>query len=401
VVVALVELPGQDQPPSLRRSSASWDIRYPIFDLINPAYILDDHFYLLDWNPAFDEVIAKPLKLVRGRDHVWVFVQNLANREDVMRHAKDRYGGERAPLVDSEIFVFQSPSFGELRFRKIAAQITDEAGNPKGWSVALNVLDAGPGEGAWPAVLARIEEEVSWSRYAASYDTMLLEFPEYRDLVAEVTRGVGTQSRRVIDLGAGTGNGTLQLLHDRADLEVWAVELSETMLRTFRAKLAQEDPEIVDRLTVLKENIHRLDGLPDASFDAAVMINVLYAVSDRETLLGNVNRILKPGGVLSLSTPHRGTDTSRLFDALQRGLEKRGLLEEYQEQLDAALARHEAMDDLIHMDSVADILALLRRQGFEPEGEPRSAYVDSVVVIRATKARKPARPVVASPGQKP
>ena len=68
------------------------------------------------------------------------------------------------------------------------------------------------------------------------YDTFLLEFPEYLDLIKRVTSQVGN-ARRCLDLGAGTGNGTVCLLKGNPNREVWAVEINDTMLRNFRAKL--------------------------------------------------------------------------------------------------------------------------------------------------------------------
>ena len=152
LVIANAALPGEDQAPTpiVRRYSISQDIRQPILDLTVPTYILDQHFFLLDWNPAFDEVIAKPLKLVRGQDHAKALIQALGNVEEVVKHAKEVFGSERHPLVDTEILVFNSEKYGEVRFRKVAAQITDDEGNTKGWSVGLNVLDAGAGDGCGP-----------------------------------------------------------------------------------------------------------------------------------------------------------------------------------------------------------------------------------------------------------
>ena len=171
--------------------------------------------------------------------------------------------------------------------------------------------------------MARIEQTVSWSRYAAVYDALLLEFPEYLELVKQVTcrwdrRGGASTSAPVRATG-------VCLLEDDEKREVWAVEINDTMLRNFRAKLEASGLNDPDRLTVLKDNILRLDALPPRSFDAAVMINALYAVADQaEECLRSVNRVLKKGAVLSLSTPHRQTDVNRLFDRLEEVLERRG-----------------------------------------------------------------------------
>lgn len=164
-----------------------------------------------------------------------------------------------------------------------------------GWSVSLNVKEVEREEQTfWKTILKRIQDEVGWSRYAVVYDNLLLEFEEYGKLIKLVADQVGSAAR-CIDLGAGTGNTTLHLLESDPEREVWYVEINETMLRHFRAKLKSQHLDYGDRLTIIKDNIIRLDKFPPSSFDAAIMTNVLYAIDDREECLRNVNRILKTG----------------------------------------------------------------------------------------------------------
>jgi ubiquinone/menaquinone biosynthesis C-methylase UbiE len=388
LVLAEAGLPGDDQIPTpiVKRYTVSQDIRQPVFDLTVPTYILDRHFYLLDWNPAFDELVAQEIKLVRGQDHAKTFVQALTNCEEVVRHAQEVFGGAHYPLIDTEELVFPSCRYGQVRFRKVAAQIADGTGDIKGWSVSLDVIDAEDSARLWHDMLARIEDEVGWSRYGVVYDDLLLQFPDYRALVQQVAGLVGG-SRRCIDLGAGTGNGTIELLRD-PEREVWAVEINETMLHHLRAKLAPSGCEHEDRLTVVKDNLTRLDALPRAYFDAAVMTNVLYAVRDRQACLRQVNRVLKPHGVLALSTPHRGTDVDRLFKKLREALERQGVFEAFREQFDAARSRHHAMLHLIQRDTVDDTLEMLHEAGFEVEATIPDQYAGAVVVLKAVKVRE-------------
>jgi ubiquinone/menaquinone biosynthesis C-methylase UbiE len=401
VVIANVSLAGQyDAPTPLRvRDRVTQDIRHPIFDLTVPTYILDPYFYILDWNPAFDELIAKDIQLVRGQNHARSIVQNMSNCDESFRHAQEAFGGDRYPLVDTEPLVFMSKKYGELRFQKVAAQIANDDGSVKGWSVTLNILADG-GDRMWQALKERIEEEVGWSRYGAVYDRLLLEFDAYLRLLSQMTGLVGN-ARRCIDLGAGTGNGAIELLKGDPTREVWAVEINETMLRHFRSKL--EGPALAnarDRLTVVKDDVQRLDALPRASFDAAIMTNVLYAVRDREACLRQVNRILKPNGVFALSTSHRDTSVERLFDALRRALQLKGIFDEYQGHFDAARARHDAMMDLIKRDTVEDTVRMLKEAGFDIEQTLPEQYVGAVVIVKAVKAREPREATVSVPAER-
>lgn len=414
VVVADSALQGEDKLPTQRRQryTVSQNIRRPIFDLIVPAYLLDDRYYILDWNPAFDTLVARSLKLCRGTSHAGVFVRELVNREQTIKHSNDRFNESSVPLVDTEELIFDTGRFGEpfgkIWFQKLAAQITDAEGRTMGWSVSLNIKKVEFHEAElWELLMSRIQTEVGWGRYAVVYDNLLLEFDEYRALVKRVCDQVGS-ALLCADLGAGTGNGSIRLLETNPDREVYAVEINETMLRHFKAKLQarmrEENVDDSDRLTFVKDDVTRLDSLPANSFDAAIMINVLYAVDDRVECLRNVNRILKLDGILSLSTSHRDTDVDRLFNGLQNALADKGLLDQYQQQVEVARARHEEMSELIHRDTADTTVAMLREAGFELVGEPRTAYLGAVIVVKARKVRdvvprerKPLSPPAATP----
>jgi ubiquinone/menaquinone biosynthesis C-methylase UbiE len=99
-------------------------------------------------------------------------------------------------------------------------------------------------------------------------------------------------SGRVIEIGSGTGPN-FRLYPDTVD-ELVAVE-PEDYLRAkaeeAAALMRRPSIDVVDALA---------DRLPfeDASFDAAVVAQVLCSVPDQATALAEVRRILKPGGEL-------------------------------------------------------------------------------------------------------
>jgi ubiquinone/menaquinone biosynthesis C-methylase UbiE len=111
---------------------------------------------------------------------------------------------------------------------------------------------------------------------------------EEDDLRRELLAGL---SGRVVEVGAGTGPNFR--LYPATVAEVVAVE-PEDYLRAKAeeaAARAERPVSVVDALA---------DKLPfeDASFDAAVVAQVLCSVPDQATALAELRRILKPGGEL-------------------------------------------------------------------------------------------------------
>ena len=161
-----------------------------------------------------------------------------------------------------------------------------------------------------------------------SYDKLLLNFDEYQALVRLVVDKV-KGCRRCLDFGAGTGNGTLQFLETNPAGEIWAVEANHAMLQRLIAKIQAAEQRTrrdhFGRLHLCKEDLLRLheqrEFLEPGSYDAAILINVLYAVQDPEQCLREVFDLLQPGGRVAFSTPHRETDVDKLFDGMRKSLQ--------------------------------------------------------------------------------
>ncbi|MDB4992097.1 MAG: type 11 methyltransferase [Parcubacteria group bacterium] len=106
------------------------------------------------------------------------------------------------------------------------------------------------------------------------------------------------EGMKVADLGAGTGHYSLAAAaavgHDG---RVYAVDIQEEVLKHLldsAHKLALRNVEI------LWGNIENKGGtkLRDHAIDAAIISNVLFQVENKETLVAECMRILKPGGRL-------------------------------------------------------------------------------------------------------
>jgi ubiquinone/menaquinone biosynthesis C-methylase UbiE len=361
------------------RNGSVTEVREKILDFVGPTYVLDQSYRFVDWNPTFEELIAKPLRLARGQ-HVKSFISGLFNVTDAVGQTLDNCENHSLFQVNIAPLTIRLENFGEVVFRKLAVQIPDGQGGIQGWSVHLFIVSAERSEELWASIVRRLEQEVTWSRYAVVYDKLLLNFPDYLDLLKIVVSQI-EHAQLCLDLGAGTGNSALALLDNDPTRIVWAIESNEIMLRQFRNKVSEN---YRNRLHIVKDDIHKMPDFDAAFFDSATMVNTLYALDDPEACLREVNRVLKMEGTLALSTPHKGTNVDQLFVRLKEALVKKGIFESLEKAFHAARERHAAINSQIHRFTVKQLELILSDSGFQISSM-FSAYVDSVKVIRATK----------------
>ncbi|MCI0400636.1 MAG: TIR domain-containing protein [Gammaproteobacteria bacterium] len=361
------------------------ECRLPIHDLVCPSYILDRNYHFLDWNPMFDELVAKPMGLTRFR-HAEDFILKLKNHREIIERSRQLFSDDIFPMVHMEDLEYESPKYGLIVFKKIAAQISSEKGGLLAWSVNLNVTHAERAEEMWADLEKRLASDVNWAIYAKLYDRMLLQFDPYKELVAKAVYLLG-DAQVVGDLGAGTGNVTVELLEHRYR-QVWALESNEEMLEQLRRKLLKARNALLKRVKVFKGDLMvSLREFEQDFLDGAVMVNTLYAIPDRARCLGEVYRVLKPGGVFVYSTSTSETDVDRLFGAIERELTKKRMIKTLRPVVDLAYDRHRAMAADILRDSPSAVIDYARQAGFEVDDADilPNEYEGAVTIVRATK----------------
>jgi len=117
----------------------------------------------------------------------------------------------------------------------------------------------------------------------------------YREVLEHAALEPG---QRVLDLGCGWAYGT-RWVH-KLDCRPTGVDLELDQLRWARGGL-----ECGKRLELVQANAKALP-FRDASFDRVVSVEMMEHVfrPDRERVIGEIARVLRPGGRLSLSTPN-------------------------------------------------------------------------------------------------
>ena len=198
---------------------------------------------------------------------------------------------------------------------KIATQLHADAGEIRGWAVALlpQTLD-------WSLfqsdIHERIQNDKMWSIYAASYDRILTGFAPYQDLLRDVASVVPANASSALDVGAGSGNSTKVLL-DKG-LRVTSVESNGAMIESHLTKKFDSTRHRVVKASA--DSLNTLRALQPGSFDAATLVNVLYSLDDPYACLIGLNRLLKPRGVIGFSTTHAAISLDPLLESIKRYL---------------------------------------------------------------------------------
>ena len=382
------ELPETKKSKQSTKLRERWDIikkyRGSMQDLIGPTYILDQNFQFLDWNPMFDELIAKPLGLMRGL-HVESFILELENKSQVIKRSNRIYKQTIYPIVDIERLVLKT-KYGKVAFKKIASKIPNDM-NIDLWSVNLNIVSADNSVLMWRDLRKRIKKDVNWSLYAKAYDHVLLNFDSYNALVAEIVDKLG-DAKNVVDLASGTGNNTIELIKE-PNRTVWALENNQEMLEYMWDKVVKLNIDAINNVNIVKGDlILSLREFDDDFFDGAVMMNALYAIDDRAHCLREIYRVLKPGAVLVYSSSTQDTDIEHLFNKIRENFNEKSILDNEMEQVVSdAYERHLNMLDSILHDSHEDLINYATAAGFiiDPKDIVKGAYEGAVTIIKAQK----------------
>jgi ubiquinone/menaquinone biosynthesis C-methylase UbiE len=138
------------------------------------------------------------------------------------------------------------------------------------------------------------EVTISYPRFAAFYTWMTDRALVRRGQERFRRECVGQAEGVVLEIGAGGGQNFLYYDAQRVE-RVEACEPDETMMDVARRRLAAAPVPI----TLTRAAVEVLP-FPDACFDCVVATLVFCSVRDVERGLGEVRRVLKPGGKLLL-----------------------------------------------------------------------------------------------------
>jgi len=113
----------------------------------------------------------------------------------------------------------------------------------------------------------------------------------------------------VVDYACGPGRYTIPIAEIVGPKgKVYAVDIQPLAIETVRKKASHKHLSNIEALLV--DSYHT--GIPDASADAVLLVDMIHGIRDRESLFQEVHRLLKPGSLLFMDVEH--TSISRVKD---------------------------------------------------------------------------------------
>lgn len=122
------------------------------------------------------------------------------------------------------------------------------------------------------------------------------------DVVRYEFAGSYVKGKNVLDIACGNGYGTIMLLKSGAS-EVYGVDLEKNIIAALREKYSS-----IKNLFFNEGSAYEIP-FPNDFFDTVVSIETLEHLQNPKIFLKEVNRVLKPNGLVILSTPLNESET--------------------------------------------------------------------------------------------
>jgi ubiquinone/menaquinone biosynthesis C-methylase UbiE len=130
---------------------------------------------------------------------------------------------------------------------------------------------------------------------------------------------------RVLEIGCGTGN-YLRLIEELTGAEVWGMDRSYGML--------EKAGEKCKKAVLVEDDAVELSKINSSYFDLVFMVDVIHHIPDIDSMFANINRVLKPGGIVMI------------FSDSHEHIRKRLTTKYFPETLEGELGRYQDIPEI-------------------------------------------------------
>ena len=232
--------------------------------------------------------------------------------------------------------------------------------------------------------------EADWNEYFEAYDVINSRVGFYAALQkAHITEHesfcrVNGKPERILDAGCGTGNNAVILAENDLAAAIHGIDISEVGLRLLARKCLHRGV----RVEAVKGSITALP-YPTGFFDGGVlMMNVLYSIPDYLSALGEISRVTRAGGVLTVSGPMPGIDPASFLQKAVEEIEEIDTNPEVKNAWDVVSSMNERLltnPSITHQFTAAELGEILSRFGFRAYLSNQDHYYGNVYFVAAMK----------------
>jgi len=216
---------------------------------------------------------------------------------------------------------------------------------------------------------------INWAKHFRHYDFFQNSLSWYRDTIKFHLRAV-ERKEKILDTGAGSGNLSMEL--EKHKHSVTAVDSEINALDILKNK-----SQSIEIFCVSVEKM----PFDNESFDAVTSMFLLPFVDDVKSYFSEVNRVLRSGGVFSISAWSPEQSVLELRHLVEEKLTEAGILPEHQKEWEELLITSRQTGAVVSSSKLNSqtLIQLLNNTGFTNIKEHTSAYGKYVIDITCVK----------------
>jgi len=122
--------------------------------------------------------------------------------------------------------------------------------------------------------------------------------PGGTDEIDEVMKGIDASDKTVLDIGCGCGGAAIHLIKNRGEKSVLGIDTESLVIQRAEGLAAKYDLSNLTQFRCVKPG--PLD-IPDESVDLVFSKEVFLHIPNKNDLIKDIYRVLKPGGMVAVS----------------------------------------------------------------------------------------------------